>query len=103
MPSLLANEWLGLLRQDAEVTAQAIVRRQVMELMMFLNLHETVECSKCKSTAFERVDVGNSRFLRCRGCGHEGPKSDIIPRMTSSEDGALARYAREQRETPQTF
>mgnify|MGYP001612407889 CR=1 FL=1 len=70
---------------------------------MFLNLHETVECSKCKSTAFELVEGGNSRFLRCRGCGHEGAKSDIIPRMTSSEDGALARYVREGSQKPKTF
>lgn len=70
---------------------------------MFVNLRDDVKCSKCRSDLIERVEIGNQRFLRCCVCRHEGPKSEIIPRMTSSEDGALARYAREQRETPQTF
>ena len=70
---------------------------------MFLDLHETVNCAHCKSTSFERVEICNSRFLRCRVCGHEGPKSDIIPRVTSIEDGALAMYVREGQQKPKTF
>lgn len=40
-----------------------------------------VKCSKCESINFEHVIQGAAKFMRCRSCGHEGTKSNVLPEM----------------------
>lgn len=66
---------------------------------MFVFIDNRLECSKCKSKSFERVEYGNDCFVRCRECGHEGEHRPIIPPTRSSDDGLLAAmYAKSMKE-----
>jgi DNA-directed RNA polymerase subunit RPC12/RpoP len=52
-----------------------------------MHIHDTriYKCSECGSTWVESVTQGNLRFLRCRSCGHEGEKSEVVPTPKKSD------------------
>lgn len=50
-----------------------------------------IKCSACGSTSYESVRWGNLKFIRCLRCGHEGEKTEVIPREST---GSPLKYAR---------
>jgi len=38
---------------------------------MYIQVNEEKECSKCRSSRYEKVWRANEYLIRCRSCGHE--------------------------------
>ena len=60
---------------------------------MYVIDNTITKCSECGSVSFEDVRYGNLQFLRCRVCGHEGEKREIIP--TPSKIPAVFKQSRD--------
>lgn len=65
---------------------------------MFYVDAQVIECSECGSKDHEHVTHHNSKFKRCRGCGHEGRKTNVMPEMGGDSVGLHQRDNK-----PQTF
>ena len=52
----------------------------------------TIRCSKCGCDRTETVEQGNARFIRCRGCGHEGCRYQIVMTQKSGKTNLQSEY-----------
>lgn len=70
--------------------------------MHYWPMKETIRCSECGCDRSETVEQGNSRFIRCRGCGHEGCRHQIVMTQKSGKTNLLEKCVEAAR-TDRTF
>jgi flavoprotein len=46
--------------------------------MHYWPMKEMIRCSECGCDRSETVEQGSVRFIRCRGCGREGCRYQIL-------------------------